>query len=122
MLPSCAAVSSTNSMWNTSRIYLVLAADHEVGELRRDLPNSHQPLHPRLHVRHVATVDERDHGDPLGHRHAVGLVEQLEPRAVVALVPRALDQVVERPRCEKPPSFVRLSEWNSSRRKYSGSA
>ena len=58
-----------------------------------------------LYERRAASVDERDAGDLLRNGHAVGLVEELEPRASVALAPGALDQLVER--CVREPALVR---------------
>ena len=50
----------------------------------------------RLHEGGAPAVDERDHGNPVGDRVAVGLVEALETAAVAALLARPLDEDVER--------------------------
>src|SRR5947199_4433713 len=99
LLPSCAAVSSAKSRWNsaagTARIYLVPAPDDEVAEVRGALSELPPAVHLRLHERRAPAVHERDHSDAFGHRVAVGFVEALETSAVAPLLARCFDQLVE---------------------------
>src|SRR5436309_795425 len=74
--------------------------DYKVGEGRRGLAEFPPPPHPRLHVRHVSSIDERDACDAVHDCHPVRLVEQLQPLTVPAFPPGALNQLVERWRGE----------------------
>src|SRR2546427_11730824 len=81
--------------------------DYKVGEGRRGLAEFPPPPHPRLHVRHVSSIDERDACDAVHDCHPVRLVEQLQPLTVPAFPPGALNQLVERWRGE--PALVRAA-------------
>jgi hypothetical protein len=95
--------------------------DHDIGERGGGLAELPPAANVRLHESGASAVHERDHRDAVGDGVTVGLVEALEPAAIAALLARPLDQDVE---CGigEAPSFVRLVDWKSRRRKYSGSA
>ena len=89
--------------------------DDEVGEVRRALAELPPAVHLRPDERRASPVHERDHGDALGHRVTVGLVEPLEAAAVAPLLPRRSISS-SKTGSAKPPSFVRLVDWKSRRR------
>src|SRR3954471_19355494 len=69
--------------------------DEEVREARGALPELPPAAHVGTNECRAPAVDERDHGDSLGDRVPVGLVEALEAAAVRPLLPRGLDQLVK---------------------------
>ena len=50
---------------------------------------------PLAQVGDVASVAERDQRDPVDDRHAIDLMEQLQPRGAGGLAPGAVDQLVQ---------------------------
>src|SRR5206468_5662808 len=79
--------------------------DDQVCERGRGLAELPPPLHPRLDVGHVSSIDQRDAGDTVHYDHAVGLVEQLQTLPVAALALGSGDKLVEGRRGE--PTLVR---------------